>query len=112
MICVAQQPLDRQLKLFIDYSKLNITAYGNILKIQKYFISQNIFFDPNQTDLFNSGWDYIVSDDYVYFVVDTDWQFSNLLAPVFLFYNEVKTVVDLVNHIKQWVRNDKLNKLI
>ena len=112
MICVTKLHRGKQLSLYIDCSKSEIVSYGSMLDIQKYFFSIDIFFQPEETDLARSGWDYVAGDDTIYFVIDVNWKFTGLSIPIFLLYDKLETVVEIASYIKQWIRNDKLNKLI
>jgi hypothetical protein len=111
MICVSKQEWTRQWKLFIDYSKIEILFYGDDNQVEQYFSKRNIEFILDNSDIPTAGWDYLVSEDELYFIVDVDRDVDKLVTPVFIWHDEVKTIRDLFNYLKWWIRNDKLKKL-
>lgn len=113
MICVVEQDgASSQLKFFIYMDKLKLAAYGTMFDIQKYFITSDLVFNPDDTDIYKSGWDYILTDSSVYLIIDTEHDFSNMSLPVFIYKDEMKSVNDLVSHVRRLIRMDKINKLI
>ncbi len=111
MICVSKQEWNRQWKLFIDYSRIEILFYGDDKQIEQYFGKKNIEFVVGDSDIPSAGWDYLVSEDDFFFIVDVDRDIDKLVTPVFIWYDEVKTIRDLTTYLKSWIRNDKLKKL-
>ena len=50
MICVSKQQWNRQWKLFIDYSQIDILCYGDAKVIEDYFNRKKILFSVDTND--------------------------------------------------------------
>jgi hypothetical protein len=112
MICITKQMWNGQWKLFLDYSQIDVVFYGNEQQVENYFISKSINFEIEESDLLDSGWDYLVDGQCVYFLVDIERDIEKLVTPIFVWHDEVKTIRDLTSYLKCWIRDDKLKKIV